>query len=158
MRCVRAVCCLAGSPSYIDDLRDGLRDRGIVRAIENHDTAALFDWLVGILSLQGISDAVALGYIAEHGNIRWGDVASGLSQAPSCPKLEGYWRFFDCRYQKGADKCSEPGYIDACPLPRHPLRNGRLNQTAYSLFLFMRDIADARFCGLDRSAVGICRR
>ena len=31
--------------------------------------------------------------------------------------------------------------MPACPLPRHPLRNGRLNQTAYSLFLFIRDIA-----------------
>jgi len=28
-----------------------------------------------------------------------------------------------------------------CPLPRHALRNGRLNQTVYSLFLFMRDVA-----------------
>jgi len=28
-----------------------------------------------------------------------------------------------------------------CPLPTHRLRNGRLNQTAYSLFLFIRDIA-----------------
>jgi hypothetical protein len=27
-------------------------------------------------------------------------------------------------------------------LPKHQLRNGRLNQTAYSLFLFIRDIAD----------------
>jgi integrase len=28
-----------------------------------------------------------------------------------------------------------------CPLPHYDLRNGRLNQTAYSLFLFMRDLA-----------------
>jgi hypothetical protein len=27
-------------------------------------------------------------------------------------------------------------------LPLHPLRNGRLNQTAYNLFLFIRDLAD----------------
>ena len=27
-------------------------------------------------------------------------------------------------------------------MPKHPLRNGRLNQTTYSLFLFIRDIAD----------------
>jgi len=41
--------------------------------------------------------------------------------------------------------------MDACPLPRHPLRNGRLNQMAYSLFLFMRDIADDDFVGwIDR--------
>jgi hypothetical protein len=139
---VHVVCCLAGSPSYVDDLREGLHDRGIVQAIENHDTATLFDWLIEILSLQGISDGVALGYIAEHGNIRWSDVANGLSKAPSCPKLEGYWRFYDCQYTKGTASCSEPSHIDACPLPRHPLRNGRLNQMAYGLCFFMRDIAD----------------
>ena len=37
------------------------------------------------------------------------------------------------------------------PLPRHPLRNGRLNQTAYSLFLFIRDIAGGDIVGwIDR--------
>ena len=37
------------------------------------------------------------------------------------------------------------------PLPRHPLRNGHLNQMAYSLFLFMRDVADDDFVGwIDR--------
>ena len=43
--------------------------------IKNHDTATLFDWLIEIFSLQGISDAVAFDYIAEHGNVRWSDVA-----------------------------------------------------------------------------------
>jgi hypothetical protein len=42
VKLAHAVCCLSGSPSYIDDLRDGLHDRGIVQAIRNHDTAALF--------------------------------------------------------------------------------------------------------------------
>jgi len=32
-------------------------------------------------------------------------------------------------------------------LPTHPLRNGRLNQTAYSLYLFIRDIADRDLVG-----------
>ena len=100
-----------------------------------------------LLSYQGISDAVAAGYIAQHGNARWADVAEGLSRTPSCPKLSGYWRFYDCRYHKGSGTCAEPGHIDACPLPRHPLRNGRLNQMAYSLFLFMRDVADNDFVG-----------
>ena len=142
VKCVHAVCCLAGSPSYIDDLRDGLRDRGIIKAIKTHDTATLFDWLIEIFSLQGISDAVAFDYIAVHGNVRWSDVANDLSQTPSCPKLEGYWRFYDCQYTKGTASCSELSHIGACPLPRHPLRNGRLNQMAYSPFFFMRDIAD----------------
>ena len=57
-------------------------------------------------------------------------------------KLSGHWRFYDCRYHKGSHTCSESAHIEACPLPRHPLRNGRLNQMAYSLFLFMRDVAD----------------
>jgi hypothetical protein len=79
--------------------------------------------------------------------VRWLDIAEALSRTPSCPKLAGYWRFYDCRYHKGSSTCSEPGNIDACPLPRHPLRNGRLNQMAYSLFLFMRDVADGDFVG-----------
>jgi hypothetical protein len=58
---VHAVCCLSGSPSYIQDLREGLSERGIIRAVRNHDTATLFDWLIEIFSLQGISDAVAIG-------------------------------------------------------------------------------------------------
>ena len=111
----------------------------------------MFDWLIRTLSFQGISDTVAAGYITEHGSVRWSEIAEALSAMPSCPKLGGYWRFYDCRYHKGAHTCSEPPYIDACPLPGHPLRNGRLNQMAYSLFLFMRDIADGDFVGwIDR--------
>jgi hypothetical protein len=144
---VHATCCLAGSASYLDDGRAALRDRGIIRAIKDHDTSALFDWLVELLSFQGVSDSVASGYMAQHGNVRWADIADGLSRTPSCPKLGGYWRFYDCRYHKGSGTCAEPGHIDGCPLPRHPLRNGRLNQMAYSLFLFMRDVADNDLVG-----------
>jgi hypothetical protein len=116
-------------------------------AIKDHDTPALFGWLVEMLSYQGISDSVAAGYIEQHGNVRWADIAEELSRPPSCPKLGGYWRFTGCRYHKGSGTCAEPDHIDNCPLPRHPLRNGRLNQVAYSLFLFMRDIAESDFVG-----------
>jgi hypothetical protein len=144
---VHATCCLAGSASYLDDIRADLRDCGIICAIKDHDTSTVFDWLVGMLSYQGISDTVAVGYIAEHGNVRWADIAECLLRTPSCPKLAGYWRFTGCRYHKGSSTCAEPGHINNCPLPRHPLRNGRLNQMAYSLFLFMRDVADSDFVG-----------
>jgi hypothetical protein len=40
-----------------------------------------------------------------------------------------------------------PDHIAACPLPSHNLRNGHLNQMAYSLFLFIRDIADGDLIG-----------
>jgi hypothetical protein len=144
---VHATCCLAGSASYLVDIREDLSAQGIIRAVRDYDTPALFDWLIKTLSFQGISDTVAVGYIADHGSVRWSDIAEALSRNPSCSKLSGYWQFYDCRYHKGSDTCSEPGHIDACPLPHHPLRNGRLNQMAYSLFLFMRDIADDDFVG-----------
>ena len=34
---------------------------GLVGAIADHDTGKIFDWLIGELSYQGISDAVADG-------------------------------------------------------------------------------------------------
>src|SRR6266404_2306712 len=60
----------------------------------------------------------------------------------TCPKLKSYWHFHDCRYDKISRTCAEPDHIRRCPVPKHDLRNGRLNQTAYSLYLFVRDVAD----------------
>jgi hypothetical protein len=117
---VHATCCLAGSASYFDDVRADLRACGIMRAIKDHNTPALFDWLVETLSFQGISDSVASGYMAQHGNVRWADIADGLSRTPSCPKLAGYWRFYDCRYHKGSGTCAEPGHMDGCPFATPP--------------------------------------
>ena len=138
VRLVHATCCLAGRASYLDDIGTDLRQQGVVRAVRDHDTAALFDWLMEALSYQGISDAIAADYIDQHGTVRFKDVADSLARRPSCPKLGGYWLFYDCGYEKTSHACNEPGHISTCPLPRHPLRNGRLNQTAYSLFLSFR--------------------
>jgi hypothetical protein len=89
VRLVHATCCLAGSASYLDDIRADLRRHGITRAIRGHDTPALFDWLIETLSFQGISDAIASGYMERHGAVRWSDIADALSRRPSCPKLGG---------------------------------------------------------------------
>src|SRR5437763_11421765 len=62
-------------------------------------------------------------------------------------KLKSYWHFHDCRYQKSSGTCSELDHISGCPVPTHDLRNGHLNQIAYSLFLFIRDIADVDLVG-----------
>ena len=117
---IHAACCLAGSASYLDDIRADLRDCGISRAVKDHDTPALFDWLIEVLSFQGISDAVAAGYMAQHGSVRWADIAEALSQSPSCPKLGGYWRFYDCRYHKGTQTCSEPRALRCLRLASPP--------------------------------------
>jgi hypothetical protein len=76
-----------------------------------------------------------------HGRLSWHEIESALVNKPSCPKLQSYWNFHGCHYHKTSRTCSEPDHIDHCPLPTHDLRNGRLSQTAYSLYLFIRDIA-----------------
>jgi hypothetical protein len=151
VRVVHGVCCLAGAASLIDDIRADLRADGIPTAIRRHDTATLFDWLISALSYQGISDQVAYDYMERHGRAKWHDIDAKLAAGPTCPKLESYWHFYGCRYDKISRTCSEPEHIDTCPLPSHRLRNGRLNQMAYSLFLFIRDIADGDLVGwIDR--------
>ncbi len=43
--------------------------------------------------------------------------------------------------------CAEPEHVAGCPLPTHRLRNGHLNQIAYSLYFFIRDVADGDLVG-----------
>ena len=142
-RLITRVCQLAGSAAFIDDARTCLEAEGVAAAVRDRDTPALFDWLVSVLSYQGISDQVAVDYMERHGNATWQAIASDLNARPSCPKLASYWHFHDCRYNKKHYTCSEPDHLPRCPLPDHWLRNGRLNQTAYSLYLFIRDVADS---------------
>ena len=145
IRLIHRVCCLAGSAHFIDEIRTD--NRGLRAAIERHDTPALFDWLMTTLSYQGVSDRVAHDYMEQYGRVTWHEIERALATKPSCPKLQSYWQFYDCGYHKTSGACAEPDYIDQCPLPTHPLRNGRLNQTAYSLYLFIRDIADRDLVG-----------
>lgn len=144
---VTTICALAGSPSYVADLRTSAHEEGLDRAVRTHDTASLFDWFVSKASFQGISDNVAASYMKQHGLAHWHSIAAGLDRGPPCPKLKTYWHFNGCGYQKGSMTCSAPGHIYKCPLPAIPLRNGSLNRLAFSLFLFMRDVAGSDFIG-----------
>jgi hypothetical protein len=111
----------------------------------------VFDWLMAALSYQGIADAVAYDYMERHGRAAWRDIEQKLGRGVSCPKLKSYWHFHGCRYEKGSRTCAEPEHIGGCPLPSHDLRNGHLNQAAYSLFLFIHDLADGDLIGwIDR--------
>jgi hypothetical protein len=137
---IGTICRLAGA--Y--DLRDEPNDAGSLRlAIERLDTATLFNWLMVAFSYQGLSDKAVTGYLRQHGTITWSEIDYRLSKQPSCPKLKSYWHFHGCRYDKTSKTCAEPDHYRRCPLPKHRLRNGRLNQTAYSFFLFVRDVMDA---------------
>ncbi|HEY7229853.1 MAG TPA: hypothetical protein VH558_05725 [Pseudolabrys sp.] len=146
-RLIYAVCCLAGAADLLDEIRVEMDAEGISDAIRRHDTAPLFDWLIAAFSYQGISDRVATEYMARHGRIRWHAIDAEVRENPSCPKLKNYWEFYDCKFDKISRTCAEPDHFEGCPLPRHMLRNGRLNRTAYSLYFFIRDIAQGDLVG-----------
>jgi hypothetical protein len=142
-RLVHQVCCFAGS----FDLVEEFRDQGLIAAVKRHHTASLFDRLTHDFSFQGISDQIAANYMRRHGQTTWRGVRNKLVKQPSCPKLQSYWHFHGCRYEKTSGTCAEPDHVAACPLPTHRLRNGHLNQIAYSLYLFIRDVADGDLVG-----------
>jgi hypothetical protein len=129
---VHRVCCLAGNLEFLDRDASAANQR-LAAAIERHDTAALFDWLVETMSYQGIADRIAHEYMQRYGKARWARINAGLSRNPSCPKLTSYWQFASCGYRKGARTCNEPQLLPACPLPALRLRNGNLNQMASAL-------------------------
>jgi hypothetical protein len=107
-------------------------------------------------SYQGISNGVAENYIQRHGNATWCQIDRLLARRPPCPRLINYWTYDNCRYDKTSGCCSEPEHLGDCPVPTHHLRNGRLNQTAYSLYFFIRDIARGDFPGwIDRQLADV---
>ena len=67
-----------------------------------HDSAILFDWLMSALSYQGISDRMAYRYIERHGRAQWADIEAEVAGwlVPTWPKLQSYWHFQGCRYDK----------------------------------------------------------
>jgi hypothetical protein len=143
VRFIHQVCCFAGS----FDLLEEFRDQALCAAVERHDSAVLFDRLMYDFSFQGISDQIAINYMQRHGQATWRSVRKNLARRPTCPKLKTYWAFDACRYEKTSRTCAEPDHVATCPLPTHQLRNGHLNQIAYSLYLFVRDVADGDLVG-----------
>jgi hypothetical protein len=113
----------------------------LAKSVKNGDTPALFDWMMDSFSYQGISNAVAASYMDTHGRVTWQQIECLLGQTLPCPKLQSYWTYENCRYDKTSGCCSEPEHRDTCCVATHRLRNGRLNQTAYSLYFFVRDVA-----------------
>jgi hypothetical protein len=140
VKLVSHVCSVAGSLTFLDDIRQDLNRDGVLDAVARRDTPTIFNWLLATFSYQG-SDQVARNYIRQHGNASWVEIAEALKGVSPCPLLRSHWEFDGCRFDKTSFTCSEPDRIGHCPLPRHRLRNGRLNQMAYSFYLFARDIA-----------------
>ncbi|UGY28877.1 hypothetical protein HU675_0020055 [Bradyrhizobium septentrionale] len=115
-------------------------------AIRSKDTPALFDWMIETFNFQGISDEVAASYLEAHGGVTWQQIKAEIGHA-LCPLLPSYWTYESCRYDKTRRTCRHRRHFRRCPVPSHPLRNGRLNQTAFSFFLFVRDVAGSDLFG-----------
>lgn len=143
---VETVAWLAGQPDYLDEVREAVKELDLFNATKRPLSAKIFEWLGAATSYQGISDTVARNYMAVHGRPRWRAIAHGAKYG-SCPLLQSYWHFHGCGYRKSGHTCSMPHLIDSRPLPSHEFRNGNLNQLAYSLFLFIRDVADGDLVG-----------
>ncbi|WP_336490739.1 hypothetical protein [Methylobacterium nigriterrae] len=138
-RLILQVCRASPDPTYLQRLRTNLTRQGIRAAVAEHNTPALFDWLMEVVSYQGISDSIAWSYMEQHGRVTWAEIDAAFARCPSCPKLASFDDFWGCGYRKATHTCARPDHRPACSLPSHPLRKGALNQAAYSLYLFLRD-------------------
>jgi len=136
---------VSGPVDFLDGIAARLTGAGVQRAVAERNTAPIYDWLMTLVSLQGISDRVALAWDAEHGGITWAEVNATLHARPSCPRLRSWGRFQGCGYRKGRGTCVEPGQYQSCPLPKRALRKGGLNVAAFSLALFIRDVCAGDF-------------
>jgi len=150
------ICEVAGSVTFLEDIARDAQTSGLSIAIAARDTPRLFDVILTAFSYQGISDTVAREYMRRHGSATWRQINEDMALNPTCPRLKSYWHYHQCRYDKGSGSCSEPDHLGGCPVPSHRLRNGRLNQTAYSFFLFTRDIVGHDLVGwIDRQLASV---
>ena len=129
-------------PDYVKRIRMALDRVGIVDAVRDGNSRAVFERLFDQFQYQGVSDAAAQAFVAKHGRPHFTDLYAELSWPPDCQKLSSYWAFSACGYRKGQQTCAKPDLLHHCYLPQHQFRNGRLSQSAYSFFLFVRDICD----------------
>ncbi|MDF2598982.1 MAG: hypothetical protein K0Q54_1805 [Methylobacterium brachiatum] len=139
---------LALAPAtFLNDLQAHQTSNGVSQAVATYDSAPIFDWLMSLVPLQGISDQIASRYTEQHGGVTNAEIQGALSVLQGCSRLTSYWHFAECRYRKVGRTCAEPDHIGACALPLPRLRKGSLNQAAYSLALFIRDVCDGDFVG-----------
>jgi hypothetical protein len=129
------------------NVSDRLSAANVQNAVADHDNKPVVDWVLGLLSLQGISDQAAFSFDQKHGGIRSHEIESGLRHNPSCSLLDSYWVFNGCCYRKSTRSCAEPSLLPACPLPRHDLRKGALNVASYGMYFFVRDVCGGDLIG-----------
>lgn len=117
------------------------------RALRKRDNSAIYEWLMMVFSYQGVADKAVETILKRDGNATWAEIHASLKSTPSCSKLSSFWRFEGCGFSKTHRSCNCQSELSSCPIPELNLRNGALNQLAYSLYLFFRDVAEGDFLG-----------
>ena len=145
---VQASCEGPGKADFLKNIRSSFRKEGLANAVKARDSSFLFDWLMHCFSYQGVSDAIAAAYILEHGNATYLDLERSFQgDEPICSKLADFEAFRGCGYNKTSRSCNNAEKYSMCALPNLNLRKGQLNQAAYSLYLFVRDVCGGDLVG-----------
>jgi len=63
VRLIDRICQVAGDPSFIDKARRRLARCGVRKAIRQHESPVLFEWLAEQFSYRGIANEVAFDYM-----------------------------------------------------------------------------------------------
>ena len=71
--------------SFLDEIDDEVRQFGLDRAVALGHTSPIFDWLLTIFSLQGISDRVPWDFMDKHGTASWSDIEAAYRAALASP-------------------------------------------------------------------------
>jgi hypothetical protein len=135
------VCRESATAAYSLQASIGSSEQRLQDILRSRDTPAAFDWMMESFNFQGISDSVANSFMDAYGSITWHQLSSQFKRRPSCPLLDSHWTYTGCRYDKTRRTCSHPHLFADCSVSKFSARNGHLGQTAFSLFLFVRDIA-----------------
>lgn len=143
--------CAHTSLEHLPEFHGSFGDGSFVETNPFGSTPNVFSWLLELMSLQGISDQAAFGFMDRHGRANWDQINGSLLTAPSCSKLTSHWHFAGCGFSRSKGTCNAQEHYPGCPLPSLPLRNGSLNQNAFSLYLFVRDVCEGDLVGwIDR--------
>ena len=151
LRLIREIVALAASRDYLEELQAGMAESGLTGAVTDRDQTALFGWLIKSFSYHGISDRIAADYIDTHGNACFTVIKKDLAAPLPCPKLVDFESYRGCGYRKTGQTCGNRSALAKCPVPKAPLRKGGLNETAVSLYLYLRDVCGGDLVGhIDR--------
>jgi hypothetical protein len=122
----------------------------------HHKSIDLYQYLVEAFLLSGSGDLSSQGYYAKQKHQPTFNRVKQAVNAAHCPKLATFETFTGCGYRKN-NKCNEPAFLSTCPLPTFDMKRGALNQMAFSLYLFLRDVAGRDFYTFTKDHFGQCQ-